>query len=227
MAAFFGVIIGGILTIIITIVVERLRSPRVRLAIGDCITLQPRGPLAHNWHSLRVAVSNEPLPSWADWWLLRLPALQCRAEILFLRLDGTLFISDPMVGRWTGGSPEPQVVHIQQPNGTIPVLTNPEELKNTVDIYPGETEQLDVAVRIETENQAYGWNNETYFYPNWRNSKRELNHERYLVKVTVNSSGRKCTGFFNINNDGPFTSFTLTKLTPEQQQQQMKRGSSA
>jgi hypothetical protein len=124
-----------------------------------------------------------------------------------------------MIGRWTGGSPEPRVVYIQQANGPpVPYLTNPAELKNTIDIYPGETEQLDVVIRVDQENEAYAWNNETYFYSDWRNPNRRLNQERYLVKVVITSSGRKCTDFFRIDNDGPFTSFQLDKLTPEQRQ---------
>jgi hypothetical protein len=110
------------------------------------------------------------------------------------------------------------VAHIQTPDGTVPILTNPEELKNTVDIYPGDTEQLDVAIRVDQEDYAYGWNNETYFHPNWRNPDRQLNHERYLIRVMVTSSGRRCTRSFRIDNDGPFASFNLAELTSAQRQ---------
>jgi hypothetical protein len=128
--AFLGAIIGGIVTILITVSVERLRSPTVRLAIGHCITIPPYGPINREWRSLRVAVSNERLRWWANWWLSRLPAQQCRAEISFLRLDGTPFISDPMIGRWTGGSPEPRVAFIQQTNGPpVPFLCQPGRAK--------------------------------------------------------------------------------------------------
>jgi hypothetical protein len=216
--AFLGAIVGGIVTIGVVIWTERLRSPTVQLALGDSITILPRGPFQHHWRSLRVAVSNEGLPWWANWWMSRLPAQQCRAQIFFLRLDGTPFLQGAMVARWAGGSPEPQVAHIQTPDGTVPILTNQQELKNTVDIYPGDTEQLDVAIRVDQEDHAYGWNNETYFYPNWRNLNRQLNHERYLIRVIVASSGRKCTGYFRIDNDGPFASFDLTELTPAQRQ---------
>jgi hypothetical protein len=122
-----------------------------------------------------------------------------------------------MIGRWTGGSPEPRVAFIQQTNGPpVPFLANPAELKNTIDINPGETEQLDVVIRVDQESEAYAWNNETYFYPDWRNPNRKLNRERYFVKVVVTSSGRKFMDFFRIDNDGPFTSFQLEELTPEQ-----------
>lgn len=110
------------------------------------------------------------------------------------------------------------VVHIQTANGAVPVLTNPQELKATVDIYPGDVEQLDVAIRVDREQFAYAWNNETYFYQDWRNQSRRLDRDRYLIEVSVSSSGRRCTGWFRIDNDGPFTSFNLAELTPEQRQ---------
>jgi hypothetical protein len=216
--AFVGAIFGGVVTIGISIWLERLRSPAVRLSLGDCITIVPKGPFQRNWRSLRVAVINKRLPRWADWWLSRLPAQQCRAQIFFLRLDGTPVLQRPMVARWAGGSPEPRVVHVQTPTGTVPVLTNPAELKDTVDIYPGETEQIDVAVRVDQDASAFGWNNETYFYPNWRNPNYELNPGRYLVQVVVTSSGRKCTDFFRVDNDGSFAAFNLAEPTFDQRQ---------
>jgi hypothetical protein len=104
--AFLGAIFGGIVTVGITIWAERLRSPTVRLALGDSITIAPQGPFQRNWRSLRIAVRNERLPWWADWWLSRLPAQQCRAQISFLRIeDGTPFFEQPMVARWAGAHP--------------------------------------------------------------------------------------------------------------------------
>ena len=183
LGAFLGAIFGGIVTILITVWVERLRSPTMRLAIGDCRTIQPRGPFGREWRSLRVAVSNERLRWWASWWLSRSPAQQCRAEILFLRLDGTPFIKEPMIGRWAGGL-------ARAARGIYPTT---EWTARAVPYQPGRTkkhcrhlswrhQQLDVVIRVDQEDQAYGWNNETYFYPNWRNPNRQLNHERYFVK---------------------------------------------
>jgi hypothetical protein len=217
--AFLGAIFGGVVTIAVTIALERLRSPRVKLDIGEVVPLPPRGPITNNWRSLRIEVSNERLPPWADWWLSRLPAQQCRAEISFLRLDGTQFFAQPMTARWEGGSPEPKVVHVQTPNGAVaPVLINPQELKTAVDIYPGAVEQLDLAIRVDQEEYAYAWNDESYYYQNWRNPSRRLNCEQYLIEVLVSSTGPKSVGRFRIDNDGPFTSFSLDELTPAQQQ---------
>jgi hypothetical protein len=123
-----------------------------------------------------------------------------------------------MIGRWAASSPQPKVAHVVIQGQTVPVILNPEELKVTVDIYPGDSEPLDVAIRVDQEVDAYGWNNETYFYQNWRNPQRKLNHERYLVEVIVTSSGSKRRGVFRLDNDGPFTDFHLAELTLTQRQ---------
>lgn len=215
--AFVGWFFGGVATIFITIRVERLRSPSLRLSIDPPQTFLPVGGFGNNWRSLRVRVSNEPVPSWANW-LVRLPAQQCRAEIVFLRSDGTPLFEKPMTGRWTG-SPEPQVVFLSTGvGGVVAVLNNPQALKSTVDVYPDDTELLDIAVRVDGESECYGWNDETYFHRNWRNPDRELRHGLYMVEVTVSSSGKKRQEYFRLANDGPFTAFCLTEITPVDRQ---------
>jgi hypothetical protein len=123
-----------------------------------------------------------------------------------------------MIGRWAASSPQPKVAHVVIQGQSVPVILNPEELKVTADIYPGDSEPLDVAMRVDQEVDAYGWHNETYFYHNWRNPQRKLDHERYLVEVIVTSSGRKRRGVFHLDNDGPFTDFHLAELTLTQRQ---------
>lgn len=181
--AFLGAIFGGIVTIAVAIWIEHLRSPLVRLGFDAPEPIPARGPFQNDWRSLRVRVSNKPLSDrlWANKWMSRLPAQQCRAEICFLRTDGTLVFDKPMTGRWPG-TPEPRVIRVQvQGGGTVTLLDNPYELKPTVDIYPGESEGLDIVVRVEGETSCYGWNDETYYYENWRNPKWELEHRLYLV----------------------------------------------
>jgi hypothetical protein len=80
-----------------------------------------------------------------------------------------------MTGRWTR-SPEPAVVYMPAETGTVPVLVNPTALEHAVDIYPGETEILDVVARFDEDTDCYGWNDETYFVPDWRNPERKLEH---------------------------------------------------
>jgi hypothetical protein len=213
--AFLGWLLGAIATIYIAIRIERLRSPDLELAIEPLHDIQPLGPIANRWRSLKVRVSNKR-PSERIDWIVRLPAQQCRGEIVFLRGDGTQFFDKPMVGRWAG-TPEPQIRFLKLESGeTAPFLTNPQQLRPTVDIYPGDSELLDVVVRVDGEGECYGWNDETYLRPNWRNADRMLGLGRYFVEVTITSTGRKCTGYFRIENDGPFNGFRLAPLTPNE-----------
>jgi hypothetical protein len=216
--ALLGAVFAGVITIIITVLVERLRAPHLTLSIEPPLEMAPRGPFAQKWRSLRVKVTNESLPRWANWWMLRSPGQQCRAQIAFLRADGTLFLDKAITGRWTG-SPEPLVAYIATSSGgTAAVLTNPQQLRATIDVYPGETELLDVAVRVDGEHDCYSWNDETYFYQNWRNPNCRLGRGIYLVEVTVTSSGKKCRDYFRLANDGPFAALRLAQPTPTERE---------
>ena len=224
--AIIGVVLGGIITILTTIRVavwiEKLRSPRIKFEIEDDPVFErgPIGPYNNRNRVLRIRVSNEPPSRRQEHWIVRLPAQHCVAEISFHRLNGTAFFERPMAGRW-GNTPEPIVMRMPapQPGGqTVPVLVNPYALSATVDIYPGEKEILDIVARVDGEDVAYGWNNETYFFEDWRNTDRQLPRQQYLIEVTITSSGRKRRKWFCINNDGPFNSFRLTELTSEQRQ---------
>jgi hypothetical protein len=83
-----------------------------------------------------------------------------------------------------------------------------------MDVYPGEFEILDVAVRLDDEEDCYGWKNESYFcIPPWRNPNWKLPRGRYLVSVEIASSGQKCVGLFRLINDVPGTDFRLEPST--------------
>lgn len=176
---------------------------------------------------VRVILTNKALGG--PRWMTRAPALQCRATITFHHLDGQNIFGRAMEGRWAG-SPEPapldgfgQILHPGEaeddPHDQIRMkildymrLT----LKSRIDVYPGESEELDVAVRLDDEEPCYGWNNETYFGDTpWRSPQWRLERGRYLVRITVVSSGQKCVGTFRLINDVVRTDFRLEDARPE------------
>jgi hypothetical protein len=56
--AMLGAIFGGMVTIAITVWIERLRSPQVRLALLEPLQFPPRGgPIQRDWRSLRIRLS--------------------------------------------------------------------------------------------------------------------------------------------------------------------------
>jgi hypothetical protein len=85
-----------------------------------------------------------------------------------------------------------------------------------VDVYPGESELLDIAIRADDYAECYGWNNEAYFSsPVWRNPNWKLDRGRYLVRVIITSSGQKCIGWFSLENSVGRAAFRLEPYSPQ------------
>ncbi len=117
-------------------------------------------------------------------------------------------------GRWRrwANSVEPVPIPIVNSKGEeqFRILDPRLAAEYRMDVYPGESEILDVAVRLDDEEDCYGWNTESYFcIPAWRNPNWKLPRGRYLVRVTVTSSGQKCVGTFRLINDVSRTDFRL------------------
>jgi len=209
--------IGAVIAIAIVVVVERLRRPSLQLNIETppLDRKYANGP-AKDARFVRVKLSNRLLPGWARW-MVRAPALQCRGTITFHHLDGQDVLGRAMVGRWAS-SPEPVPILAMTSQGTQIQIFDPLRLttESRVDVYPGESELLDIAVRLDEEEDCYGWNNETYFcHTPWRNPLWKLPRGRYLVRVEITSSGQKCTGVFRLINDVPRADFRLEAPTQE------------
>lgn len=67
--------------------------------------------------------------------------------------------------------------------------------------FNGNRETIDVAARFDSDDDCYGWCTENYLpEKGWRNADWRLPKGRYIVKVTVMSSGEKITNFFQVEN---------------------------
>src|SRR6266536_3290350 len=215
-----GVVIGGLITIVTAMCVEYLRTPQLYLFIEvpPCDVGYAPGKPARNSRYLRLKLRNRPLPRGAQW-MQRSAALQCRGEITFHHLDGQDIFGRAMPVRWSN-SPEPVLSKIVDANGSVQgrivdyAKLNPE---SRIDVYPGEEEIVDVAVRHDEDEDCYGANNEQYFSsPPWRNPRWKLPKARYLVKVVITSSGQKCVGTFRLINDvDSRTDYRLENTTAE------------
>lgn len=227
--AALGAVFGGVVSVLVTIWVEYVRSPRLVLSREDPPPdyVDPPGRPARQRRPVRVLLTNKPL--WGPRWITRLPALQCRATITFHHLDGQNIFGRAMEGRWAG-SPEPTTLDgfgDILPPGEAPDIPHDQirmkivdpmrlMLKSRIDVYPGESELLDVAVRLDDDEQCYGWNNETYLSETpWRSPQWRLERGRYLARITVVSSGRKCVGTFRLINDVARTDFRLEQARRE------------
>src|SRR2546425_3884521 len=214
-----SLLVGGLLNIAAACFVERLRGPRIKFEIEPVWEGQIM-PGALDLRSLRVRVSNTPLGGFFGIFVIRAPALQCRGLITFHRLDGRNMFSGPMEARWASAL-QPNPIPIIDESGQVKLrILDPAMIGvgSRVDIYPGESEVLDVVARIQADVECYGWNNETYFsQPFGRNAKWKLPHERFLASVVIISSGRKRTGVFEVVNDGPRNMFRLQPATSAEQ----------
>jgi hypothetical protein len=214
MGTFLAIIFGTVVSLGIAIFIEYLRRPDLTLEIDPPVdsTFASVMP-ATKMRSLRVKFSNKRLPGWARW-MLRAPAQQCRATITFHNSDSKQDIFDrAMEGRWAS-SPEPMQLQLLTPEGrplpdAPPTFMMPES--RGIVVYPGDSEILDIAARVDDDDNCYGWNNESYLCtPTWRNPKWQLPRGTYLVKVVVTSSGQKCVRWFSLlNQASPHTAFRL------------------
>jgi hypothetical protein len=215
---FLGVVFGAFVSIVAsfgTVVwVEFLRRPRLYLehAQPTEVDYSPDFP-ATRVRSLRVRLHNRRLQRWADSWMVRDPALQCRARITFHFLeDENVQFDRTMAGRWTN-TPEPTPLFINNPRDGREFAIMP-QLVEAVTVYPGENELLDIAVRLNDEVDCYGWDNESYL-TGWRNPSWRLGAGRHLVKVEITSSGPRCTGWFRLENAGGRGDFRLEPYLPK------------
>lgn len=208
-------VLGAILAILTTILVENLRRPRLQLTVGTTEVDNYVNRPANYKRAVRLDVENLPLPSWAGW-MSRNSALRCSGFITFHHMDGQNVFGRSMEIRWPE-SPEP-IPLVFQLDGRQASIIDPARmvLEQRKDILPGEKQKIDVACRFDRDDDCYGWNNESYFSnPPWRNPSWKLSKSRYLVSVTLFSSGQKCKGLFRLINDVGIEAFRIENALPE------------
>lgn len=206
-----GVVIGAIIAIIITIITEMLRKPDLRLEVVSPVDIVFQGRPANQMRAVRLKLTNTALPSWAQW-MSRNAALQCYGNITFHHLDGQNVFGRSMHIRWAA-APEPIPITVQIGNQQG-LIFDPTRftLSQRIDVYPGESAELDVAVRLDNEPNCYGWSNENYFSnPPWRTPAWMLQPGRYIVRVNVFSAGERCIPLFRLINDVPQHDFRIEK----------------
>lgn len=212
------ILLGAVIAVLIPIWVEYLRQPRLTLSIETppFEVDYPAGERpAYTARYLRLRLFNKALPKRMRW-MLRDSAQQCHGTITFHHNDGQNVFGRAMSIRWSG-SPQPIPLEGRIGNQVL-MIVDPMRitLDSRMDVYPDKNELFDVAARFDNDAECYGWNNEAYFSdPRWRNPDWRLPAGRYLVRVTVNTSGKECVGVFSLINDVPRKDFRLEEGTAE------------
>jgi hypothetical protein len=132
-------------------------------------------------------------------------------SVTFYNRDGHNIFGRGMVARWAN-LPQPVPIPVATQSGAQFNYFDLDSFnrESRMDIYPGENEPLDIAVRIDTDTDCYAWNNDVYIHPDGaRNPDWKLGPGVYLAKVTINVSGRPNTSYFRVHNEGPRSSFRL------------------
>lgn len=203
------VLLGVLSSSLVAIFLEYMRKPRLILDVvpPDDQKHSPSHP-AREMRCLRVKVKNKDLP-WLLRWMSRETATHCRAEVHFAFLEGAFVFAEAMIGRWSG-SAEPVPMEGVIGDSRF-LLWDPSRmaLASEISIPAGEAENLDVVVRCDADTEAFGWNNQSYQPPLWKNPRWKLDKGRYLVRVTIRTSGSKVERTYHLNNDGQRQNFRL------------------
>jgi hypothetical protein len=206
-----NVILSIFIALIIAAFLDSLKKPRLTLTIANAKDAEYRNHPATHSRFLAVNLNNKRRPKWA-FWVSRLAATQCRGRISFHHLDdGQDIFGRKMPIRWSGTDEPayPEILHQGEVWGKI---FDPRRLTlvKTEDVYPGSHRRLDVAAKFDNDIECYGWSNESYFSkPIWRNPRWRLPKGRYLVKVSVMTSGESVEQMFRLINDVPRKDFRL------------------
>lgn len=205
-------LVSGVVGILIVLWIERQRRPSLSMEVGEKHRIKEGDILdrpASTW--LHVQVHNRNVPKWLAWVYHGEPALACRAWVTFHNFEGKRVPDREMEARWTGSN-EPKVETITVEKGQVKRLVGAE---NAFDIPPGENTLLDVVIRDKSNNDCFGWNNESYLYE-WRHARWYLGGEgRYIARVRIKTGGQEYVDAFQIVNDEGYDRFRLEALDKE------------
>lgn len=213
-----GIVLGGIFTYSFTRRIENLKRPNLIMAEGKpwpMPAIPQRGRPSGLF--IYVKVTNPPNQGRFRAWVPKDTAYECYPTIEFLRdTNGKLNLECSLVGRWDR-APEPTTmsIYLYTPTGLAEVgalkddlRLRPDQPSQFVNIYPGKTESLAIAVKLDEDTESYGWSNESYDH-RYRHPNYLLEGERYLVRVTIETMGIKKTDVFRLHNGATRDAFSL------------------
>jgi hypothetical protein len=212
----FMILLGGFISFFFIIWMEHKRLPKIELSIScpnplDVNFNDIEGKLINQVKSLRINVENKKLDSW---WLTRYPASRCYGYIMFYDIEGTKMVESKMEIRWVATH---QPIPIRgEVNGKAIVMYDLERLipQSYMDIHPGNTEIIDVAVRPINDGNCYGFCNESYFSKGLLSPKWKMGLGQFIVKIELMTPSNKIEEVFRLLNQGGNGVFELADALP-------------
>ncbi len=178
-------------------------KPRLRVFLADR-WMSEGGNGNAKWRFVHVAVSNPGAPWWLRWFTYRQSA---RNTVLQLRysVPGGTGSKFELAGRWSG-NPEPyqeKMVNSQVQRLFDPWLVHMGRFKDVV--AEGSLEEVAIAVKIQGDDDAFGFTNESYNSDNYfRLPQYRLTKGSYVVTATAASGDVQSDPVrFVLHNDGP------------------------
>jgi hypothetical protein len=219
-AAALSAFLGALLSLCVSIIIEFQRKPKLSIKVEEPptdVTYSNRP--ANKARFLRVRLSNRAMPKFLRW-LGRNAAIHCHGEIQFYHQNnGAPVFSKPMPIRWAG-SDEP-FSYQALPGGQLAWIFDPSKFNAAFyrDCHAGSEEPIDVVARFDSDTDCYGWTNENYLQnKGWRNADWKLPSGRFLVTITVHTSGEKVVDLFELENSVGIQHFRLMNSTKEDRQ---------
>lgn len=179
-ANFIIALVASLVAVLVALWIERMRMPKLIIGTSDSVNAdntyrKPHLQAGNRWKFFRVEVLNKPFPKILSW-VPRQTAENCRGKVEFYKQGDTTPLFS-FAGRW---SSTPEIPHV--PHEAIVKLLHPDPVTISV----GEKEIMDVIIKAEVDEAAYGWNNESYFH-DWKNPNYKLGEGEYIIKVTVST----------------------------------------
>ena len=174
-----------------------------RLIVSPGATTDDVKPNGWRTRYLHLTVTNSPRRAPL---VSRQTAVNSHGTILFLDESGKR-IGNVMPIRWDGA---PEAIKPEVVGGKIVYLPDARLLRVSrfIDIPPDETESLAVAVRIQGDNEAFGWTSESYFHQ-WRHPDFRLPYGRYIAQVALTAGDAIVRTDVPFNNPPEFECFDL------------------
>ncbi len=151
-------LIASLIAVLIALWIDRMRMPKLVICTDDTVNSDNtytnlKSNFNGRWKFFRVEVRNKKFPKPFSW-IPRQAAQNCRGKLEFYKKGE----SSPILafaGRW---SSTPEIPHI--PHKAIVKLIQPDPVTIPVE----EKEIMDVFVKAEIDEVAYGWNNKSYVH---------------------------------------------------------------
>lgn len=200
---------GAFIGAFIALLHEHSKKPDVDIVIGN----NADGTYANTGkvRFLHIKVINKERRCWLSQFIKGYVIMgSCKAKIEFLN-PTTKIVIFPFQGRWSS-TPEPYIPINQGVNQGVfdPSKAIAGEIEN---IFPGESRDIDVALKLEGKKEFVGFNNWSYLYNNWWNNNMEILTDTIYVRITLSwTSGKKSKTFVISNPHSSLENFQIREI---------------